>query len=181
MAAAASAAMTLALLAPFLFGRGSAPAVAPAAVLQVWLRAPEEPVAAPSPRPGARKAPAVPLPRRAQAVAPRAFEAPPAAAVAAEAPTAVDGRRAASAADAAPSAPLRLDARVLREAARASRSELDRLVQHDGAASGAAPSAPESPLARDMARSARPACLRPGGSLLSVFAIGYEILADKCR
>lgn len=186
VAAAAATAMTLALLAPFLLGRSSVPGVRQAPALQVLLIAPAQPAALPWIGPATGT---VASQRRRRPVPPPVEFAPPQTsqmlqetqAPQAAAASALHDTAAAGSPGSAGSAPLRLDTRVLREAARASRSAWGRLAQPGSAASGAAPSAAESPLAQGVARSAKPACLRPGGSLLSIFAIGYEILADQCR
>lgn len=80
----------------------------------------------------------------------------------------------------APLAPLRLDAPVLRQAARDSLSETRRLA----AAAGQSIDSADGPrLADNVAAAGKPACLGAdaGGSLLSIPIIAYRMLRQTCR
>jgi hypothetical protein len=80
----------------------------------------------------------------------------------------------------APLPPLRLDAPVLRQAARDSLSETRRLA---AAAGQSIDSADGQRLAGDVAAAGKPACLGAdaGGSLLSIPIIAYRMLRQTCR
>ena len=96
-------------------------------------------------------------------------------------------RQAVTAAPSAPaaSAPLRLDRSVLREAARASRSEVARMADASGTPLGDGPRGRDERLAAEVASTARPDCLplsNPGGDLLltPLLALAGK-LSGKCR
>jgi hypothetical protein len=81
----------------------------------------------------------------------------------------------------AASAPLQLDPEVLREAYRASKSAVRQLGESSGTYLGEPAVSREEQLARAVARTEKPDCLRPGGSLLSVFVVAYELLREQCK
>lgn len=179
--------MTLAFLAPFLSERSRplATSVRTRPVLVVTLH---EPITLR--RPAALAAQALATPptrarapgRKTQVMTPLGI--PQAAMPQSQAPAPVEDSRRADAPAVparAASAPLRLDANTLREASRASRSEVGRLARESGTYVGDAPPSKEQQIADGVARTAKPDCLREGGSLLSVFVIGYELLANRCK
>ena len=79
------------------------------------------------------------------------------------------------------SAPMVLDGKVLRTAAQAAKSDARRLAEGSGAYFGDMRPSREEQLASAISRSGKEECLRKGDSLLSVFAIAYEVAAGKCR
>ena len=81
----------------------------------------------------------------------------------------------------AASAPLRLDDQVIREASRASRSEARRLADASGVHLADARPSKQERLAASVAGTGKPACLEPGGSLLSIFVIAYQAAREACR
>lgn len=81
----------------------------------------------------------------------------------------------------AASAPLRLDASVLRRAASDSKSEIRTLAEASGTYVGDAAMSGQERLAQGVARTAKPDCLRQGGSLLDVFVIAFQAFGDKCK
>ncbi|MDE2277733.1 MAG: hypothetical protein KGK09_15695 [Burkholderiales bacterium] len=132
------------------------------------------PVPAPVPAPtrGRRAAPALP------ALVTGVITATPLAdTLHAETPLSPAAEPAASAA----SAPLRLDARVLRAANQAGKGPARRMAERSGAYFGDAPATQAERLARGVAETAKPDCLQPGGSLLSVFVVAYRLARDKCK
>lgn len=140
-------------------GRGPATAPTRAALRDAWVPAPASTSTAAAP--SADAAPAVAAP---------AVDAGPAAALPA-AP--VPAPRA--------SAPLDLGTQVIRQAARASKSQARVLAENSGAYTGDASLSKEQQLARDIQDTAKPDCLAPGGHLLSIFVIAYQVVRDKCK
>lgn len=78
------------------------------------------------------------------------------------------------------SAPLRLDASVIRAAVHSGKSQVMRLAETSGAYFGDDPVSQTDKLGSAVARTAKPDCIRPGGSLLSIFVIAYEVARSKC-
>lgn len=84
----------------------------------------------------------------------------------------------------AASAPLRLDALVIREAHRSSKSEIRRMAETSGAWFGDRAITPQERLARQVEDAAKPECLplsNGGGSLLSLPVAVYLKLRDQCK
>ena len=84
----------------------------------------------------------------------------------------------------AASAPLRLDALVIREAHRSSKSETRRMAETSGAWFGDRTITPQERLARQVEDAAKPECLplsNGGGSLLSLPVAVYLKLRDQCN
>ena len=79
------------------------------------------------------------------------------------------------------SVPLRLDLKALREASRASKSEARLMAEASGAYFGDAPVSKQEQFADAVAKTAKPPCVGPGGSLLSIFVIAYKVAKDECR
>lgn len=78
-------------------------------------------------------------------------------------------------------APLRLDPEVLRKAYRASKSAVHQMGESSDTYLGEPAVSREEQLARAVARTEKPDCLRPGGSLLSALVIAYELLREQCK
>jgi hypothetical protein len=81
------------------------------------------------------------------------------------------------------SAPLQLGADVIRAAARASRSETQRLAESAGVDLGGAPASPSAALSDAMAGSARPDCIAPDpqGNLLSAITLVFGAASGQCK
>lgn len=79
------------------------------------------------------------------------------------------------------SAPLRMDPTVLRHANQASKSDVRKLAESSGAYIGTSPQSKDEQLAQGIASAGKPDCLRPGGSLLDVFVVAYQVIKDKCK
>lgn len=79
------------------------------------------------------------------------------------------------------SAPLRIDTHVIREASRAGKSDARRMADASAAYFGDTRATEQEQLAASIAKTGKPACIRPGGSLLSIFVIAYEVVNEKCR
>lgn len=148
----------------------------------------------PAPRvPAPAPARAAVTPERRVAVPPpseptAAIRAPEAAAIT---PSAAEGQSASATPGPVPdapagaaSAPLRLDRAVLREAARAARSEVGRMADTSGAPLGDRPVGRDERLAGDVARSVRRDCLplsNPGGDLITPLLALAGKLTGRCN
>jgi hypothetical protein len=196
-AAAAAGALSALTLLPFAWQgarRVAVPAPAPQSAV-AWLSLPAMAVSAPrSPSTAPEGRGPATAPARAglrDAWAPASASTSPGAAPFADASPAVT----APAVDAAPaaalpaapvpappaSAPLDLGSQVIRQAARASKSQVHVLAESSGAYTGDAALSKEQQLARDIQDTAKPDCLTPGGHLLSIFVIAYQVARDKCK
>lgn len=179
LAAALAAAMTAALL-----GMLALPRMArqrervPDAPPIAWIVAPPEPaVPALRAEAGPPRVPqrhAAPAPQRPPAVEAPVLQAPSAAALEPAAHAAPNAAEAAS-------APLRLDPGTLRDAIRASRSDV--LQMADRAGRDLAPDAQSNGerTAGAIAAAKQPDCIGPGGSLLSLIIIPTQIARGKCK
>jgi hypothetical protein len=81
----------------------------------------------------------------------------------------------------AASAPLQVDLQVLREAARASKGAVRQMAESSGTYLGDPAVSRGEQLARAVARTEKPDCLRSGSSLLSAFIVAYELLREQCK
>lgn len=88
---------------------------------------------------------------------------------------------AASSPEGRPHEPLRIDPAVIRAANRASKSAARTMAETSGAYFGDDPRSATEVLGRGVAEAGKPDCIGPGGSLLSVFVIAYQVAADKCK
>ncbi|MDE2147189.1 MAG: hypothetical protein KGJ24_10930, partial [Burkholderiales bacterium] len=70
---------------------------------------------------------------------------------------------------------------VLRAAARAAASPARQMAERSGAYFGDLPASQAARLGQAVAETAKPDCVPPGGSLLSVFIIAYQVARDRCR
>ncbi len=55
------------------------------------------------------------------------------------------------------------------------------MAENSGAYIGDQPLSKEQQLGRDIQETAKPDCLTPGGHLLSIFVIAYQVARDKCK
>lgn len=79
------------------------------------------------------------------------------------------------------SAPLIITPEVIRHASTASKSDVRRMAEASGTSLDSPKLSKHEQLAQDVASSAKPDCLEPGGSLLSVLVIAYQVARDKCK
>lgn len=190
--AAFAAALTLLPLAALYQRNAPRPPALPqelVAYLSPWRPAPVAEVTPPpvsatvAPQASRKAASAGPLPRerRAAAVAPATAlnsATPP---DAQPPPSAQPATVAAEPAQSPASTALKLDAAVMRAAATASKSDARHLAEASRAYFGSDPMAQTERLGRAVAETAKPDCIGPGGSLLSVFFIAYQVARDKCK
>lgn len=194
--AAFAAALTLLPLAALYWRAAPQPASAAherVAYLPQWrpaaaMDATPRPVPAARPARAARRV-AVPGPPRAPAADARLAPATPtiatitdpAATTTAAAPQLPPPAALAEPAPPAASAALKIDTAVMRAAAAAGKSGARRMAEASGAYFGSAPVTQTDQLGHAVAETAKPDCIRPGGSLLSIFVIAYEVARDKCK
>jgi hypothetical protein len=79
---------------------------------------------------------------------------------------------------------LRLDASVIRNAAQAGKTNLQKMAEASGTYIGDKPQSAAEKMAKGVASTEKPDCMSSktaGFGLLAVFVIPYQVMADKCK